>query len=88
MRVVTTNLAMRFYKSDGWTREILSGLVKEGSIDPRFKFFADDRLPYWIPEVGTQLDIDRLLKITTSVQRTFNGYPNQTDKEHLESKNW
>jgi hypothetical protein len=87
MIVRTTSLAMRFYKEDGWNEDILLSLVDENGHCAGFKYF-DDEHPYWIPEVGTNMDIERLMQFVTKVHRGFNDVPSQTDKEHLESKNW
>jgi len=87
MIVRTSNLAMRFYKKDGWTDDVLVSLIDRDSHSAGFKYF-DDADPYWIPEVGTKLNIDSLMKLVTEVKRGFNDYPLQSDREHLESKNW
>lgn len=90
MRVVATNLAMRFYKNDGWTSHQLYSIVKyigpECLEDP-YRYF-DDTEPYWIPNVGTRLDIDSLMLLVTEVVRVFNDHPELTDRQILESKNW
>lgn len=89
MRVVTTNLAIRFYKSDGWSEPDLMNIVQFSNLDHPFRFFDDGFSAYWVPRPGVKLDIDKLLKeYKPSVSRTFDDYPNQTDKEHLETKNW
>lgn len=87
MKVVTTNLTIRFYKADGWTFDILVSLLDRLNQEP-FIYFIDQSNEYWIPTVGTKLNIDKLMKKVTRVQRTFDDYPNQTDREHLMSKLW
>lgn len=89
MRMATSNLAMRFYKSDGWTREILEKLViRTGRGGEAFHYWDDPNFEYWIPNVGTNLNLDELLKIVTRVDRAFNDYPNESDREFLKRFNW
>lgn len=87
MRVVTSNLAIRFYKSDGWTEEALNRYVKFSAHKEAFKFFDDGALSYWLTKVGTKLDIPLLMGVVTEVSRGFDDYPEQTDQEHLEDHN-
>lgn len=97
--VVTTNLTMRFYRKDGWTEELLRELVVRQQFEGEpFRFFDDQidghDMAYWIPEVGTFLDVDRLLAdegfkdFSIKVNRTFDDHPEETDLEHLRKKNW
>lgn len=89
MKVVTTNLAIRFYKRDGWTEPDLLSLVEDSVLDQSFKFFDDGDMAYWVPYAGVKMDIEKMLKQHNPVViRTFNDFPNQSDLEHLESKNW
>ncbi len=56
--VIITSLSMRFYKSDGWTKELLEQYLLTGSL----KTFPEDAAPYWVPNANSSLDIDRLVK--------------------------
>lgn len=86
MKVFTSHLAIRFYVSDGWSQEILDNLTLSGKcIMP----FPSDERPYFIPDVGTILDIDRLMKKVTTVVRYKPGVDaHLTDKEYLSQFNW
>lgn len=84
---------MRFYDRDGWTEEMLRPLISSFVTDPPLAH-KDAGLTtpyswaYWVPEVGTVLDIKKLMKIVTKVDRTFNDHPHQTDEEFLQNYNW
>lgn len=66
----------------------MKSLVQATSFSKGIKFFDDGPGAYWIPEVGTKLDIERLMQHVSSVQRTFNDHPHLGDREHLERYNW
>jgi hypothetical protein len=87
MRVDVTNLAMRFYKRQGWKEETLRGLVVKFLHHEPFKYF-DDVDAYWVPDVGTRLDMDKLMTLVTEVHQAFPDHPSWTDRQVLESKNW
>lgn len=89
MKIITTNLAMRFYKNDGWNEDTLLQCVQSFSHpEGPFKYFKEDAIPYWIPNVGTKLDLDMLLEKASTIQRTFNDFPEESDKQHLQRFNW
>ena len=90
MIVSTSNLAIRFYVRDEWTEESLRPLISSSVTDPPFILKDPDepRLSYWLPEVGTIMDIKKLMKVVTKVERGFNDYPHETDEEHLINHNW
>lgn len=90
MTVVTSNLAIRFYVRHGWSKELIEPLIKSSMVvpalqlkDPNEKFWS-----YWVPEVGTVLDIKKLMKVVTTVDRTFDDHPNETDEQFLQHYNW
>lgn len=85
MKIVCTNLALRFYTSEGWTKEILQSCLINGEIKMPF---IEDASPYYISEVGSVFDIDLLMKHCTEVHRVFNDYPHLSDKEFLTKYNW
>lgn len=89
MKVVTTNLAIRFYTQYGWTKEILDSLVEKKSKEDGFYNMETGEFgEYWIPVPGTKLDMDKLMEKVTSIDKTFNDYPHLSDKEFLERYNW
>ena len=58
--VVISSLAVRFYSAHGWTRELLEQYVVRGRLEEKhFNFGKDD--PYWIPDVGCDMDVRRLM---------------------------
>lgn len=60
--VVITSLAMRFYKHHGWTEDDLKKYLKRGSL--ALRGFGDEELEnqYWIMEVGSQIDVDKMFE--------------------------
>lgn len=89
MRVVTTNLAIRFYAEDGWTLEDLLPLIcNVVRVNESCFLYFDDGRPYWVPAVGVNVNIPKLLTLVTKVDRTFNDFPGETDERHLERFNW
>lgn len=92
MRVLTSNLAIRFYESDGWTEEVLNTCVKTSNHLRPFRYFPDNigesNIAYWVPEVGTRLDFDLLMPKITKVVRMYNDNPHLADRQHLERFNW
>lgn len=87
MRVVTSSLAIRFYKSDGWTPELLAPLSKRDFKDA-FRYKDDPGSEYWIPAPFCSIDLDKLMAIGIEVTRTFNDNPKLNDREFLENYNW
>ena len=66
----------------------MKSLVLATSSCKGIKFFDDGEAAYWIPEVGTKLDIEALMQRVTSVHRTYNDYPVLNDREFLEKYLW
>ena len=83
MKVVTTNLAIRFYAVDGWTEKKVLALNPDNTPDDFRHFDAGTKLAYWVPHPGTKIHINRLMEVVTAVQRTYNDYPWESDQEHL-----
>jgi hypothetical protein len=91
MKVQSSNLALRFYKRDGWNQEILDGLVTEGSINKHHSFERDEASGwggYWLPEPGTKMDMDKLMGLVTSVHRAFDDRPEEDDRSFCERMLW
>ena len=90
-RVSSSNLALRFYKADGWARETLEKYLIKGELyDTQFTHHQD--LPvnaYFILKPGSALDMAKLYDEQVSeVHRTFNDYPQDTDLQFMERFNW
>ena len=80
MRVSSSNLALRFYLKDGWDKKTLDSLVVCGKIIKCSGWEKDLKqgLAYYLPEIGTKLDIDRLMSLVTKVHRAFDDYPQES----------
>lgn len=83
--VRSSNLALRFYVSDGWTRELLEPLLIKGTIVENDLMDGDS---YFLLDVGSSLDIDKLDEMKSKLYRRFDDHPEQTDKEFMASFNW
>lgn len=88
--VSSSNLALRFEKSQGWTRQILESYLTKGKILDTEILMGDRRDDaYFILDVGSALDLDRLYEDHVGkVYRAFDDYPEMTDLEFMKSKNW
>lgn len=90
MKIVCSNLAMRFYVQHGWTEDLIRSCLLKGELH----FWKDDifdgwDMRYWVPKVGATFDIDKLLALATDgIVRTYNDYPHETDKQFLTRFNW
>jgi hypothetical protein len=89
-RVSSSNLALRFYKSEDWTLEVLNKyLVKGNIVDSQIRHGDDPAWAYFILSPYSTLDMKRLYEEEVSeVHRAFNDHPEWTDLEFMESKNW
>lgn len=88
MQLVTSSLAIRFYTRHGWNEENIIPFVTKAYPAAAFHFHDDGDMAYYVPNVGTRLDIKKLLEVVTKVERTFNDYPWESDEQHLEHFNW
>jgi hypothetical protein len=75
---------MRFYKSDGWTKEELESCLKSGSV---VMSFPNDTHPYYTLEVGSQFEVDKLAEKVSCVHRAFEDQPEDL-KELIKHFNW
>jgi len=89
-RVSSSNLALRFYKRDGWTREDLELYLIRGSIEDTSEYHGDsDYFAYYILSIASSLDMKAFYQEKVGeVHRAYDDYPHMTDLEFLESKNW
>lgn len=89
--VHSSNLALRFYRSRGWTEEILRPYLIKGQLMDTHTSHHKDPIEesYFILAVGGVLDMRRLyLEQISAVVRAFNDYPQETDLEFMERYNW
>jgi len=83
MPICSSNLALRFYLQDGWTKEFLDSLTIKGECIYREMKFGDEDLSYYMPIPNTKLDIDKLILYVSEVNRAFDDYPNESDIEFI-----
>ncbi len=90
MPIYSSNLALRFHVADGWTKELLETFVTKGKIVPctGFDDEKDERLRYYLPDVYTTMNVDNLMEHISTVNRRFNDYPHETDKEFIARMLW
>ena len=88
--VSSSNLSLRFYLNEGWTRDDIEPYLISGKILNTQETHNDAaEWAYYILDVDSRLDMKRFYeeKVST-VYRRYDDYPNQTDLQFLESKNW
>jgi hypothetical protein len=80
-RVSSSNLALRFYKGDGWTRECLEKYLTRGKLLDTAETHGDKpESAYFILDVGAALDMPKLYAEQVSeVHRAFNDHPQMSD---------
>ncbi len=88
--VSSSNLALRFYKCHGWTREDLEPYLLKGVIQDTEEVNLDKpEHAYYRLRVHSQLDMDRFYQEkVSSVYRAYDDDPNMTDLEFLKKYNW
>lgn len=87
--VHSSHLALRFYKHDGWTKEILDQYITRGRVMDQRE--GQEVRDYWLldHELASRLDMPRLLENEISkVVRWYDGPPRETDIEYLNEMNW
>lgn len=89
-KVSSSNLALRFYKSDLWTRTDIEPYLIKGSLtDTSESHGYSEDLSYYILSAGSRLDMKKFYEEKISeVHRAFNDRPWETDLQFMEGKNW
>jgi hypothetical protein len=84
--VRSSNLALRFYKRDGWLKETLETYLSQGSlIDSELRFGDAHDEAYFVFEPGAKVDVKSLyFGEVAEVDRQFDDRPEETDLEFLE----
>lgn len=90
MKVLSSHLAMRFYRNLGWTQSLLESCLMPHS---RLRFW-DDRLgdhdmAYWVLEVHSHFDLEKLKPHITEI-RDYKGavVPENEWDDFLREFNW
>lgn len=83
----TSNLTIRFYCHDGWTKEELDACCDKGEV---YCAHPSDVHPYWTLDhrQGSRFNPDKLLKKLERIDRRFDDQNVFTDKELIEHFNW
>lgn len=86
MPVHSSHLALRFYKHDGWTKEILDQYLKMGRV--RDQIEGQEVRDYWFLDhnLGSCFDMDRLYNDRVSKVLTYDG--KEGDLEYMRRMNW
>jgi hypothetical protein len=88
--VSSSNLSLRFYKGEGWTREEIEPYLLLGDLMDTEEIHGDNPdWAYYILSIDGRIDMERFYEEkVSSVHRAFDDYPDMTDLEFLKSKNW
>ena len=77
----SSNLMLRFYVKDGWTKSILDQYCIKGQVSIKH---PEDIDPYYTLDAATKLDVIQLyIDHVSVVHRAFNDYPNETDIQYM-----
>jgi len=91
-KIQQSNLLMRFYVSDGWTKEELDSCADKGKHCDLHPYSVDDGMPYFIFNVGNPYISEKILELGY-IDRTYlaSSLPERvklTDLEILDMMNW
>jgi hypothetical protein len=84
--VYAANLAIRFYKRDGWKKNTLKEYLKSGNIyDTEYSRQTDPpSRAYYLFDVGSEVNIEDLYKNEISeIKKDFEDSPGESDVELL-----
>lgn len=79
MIISSSNLSLRFYLSDGWTKENLSAYLYKGSVSIKH---PEDINPYFTLDPLGSLNLERMSR-EHSLKRAFDDYPEEADFEFM-----
>lgn len=83
----SSNLALRFYVSEGWTKAELDKYCIRGEVHMAH---PDDRDPYFTLDHNKNSAFDAVMLYSKSggLVRIFNDYPHESDIQFIERMNW
>jgi hypothetical protein len=76
----SSNLSLRFYVMDGWTKEELDEMAPRGNAAMPF---PKDHDPYFIFRSGHFVDVGRILERCSKLIRAFDDYPTESDRQFM-----
>ena len=88
-KIVSSHLALRFYRSNGWTEDLVKSCMDRGPLK-----FNDDQVggqdwAYWVLECGSRFNVDRLLEVAGPVfdfhDKELRG---EEAREYVSRMNW
>ena len=88
--VASSHLALRFYKRDGWTLDVLQKYLIKGQFqDTQITHGDSSEGAYFLPSVGSVIDMKMLFEEEISgIRRWYSGEPRESDLDYLNSFNW
>jgi len=88
--IESSNLALRFYRKDGWTKEELESCLEQGGLTFRNDILNGYDLSYWTLDHNhnSRFNIDKLMELKGELIRRFDDYPTDSDREFIEKMNW
>jgi hypothetical protein len=90
LKVFSSHLALRFYRSYGWTEELIKSFMSQGQLRFWDDKIGDHDMAYWVGEVGTRYDIDKL--IATATGGIFDFHDNllhgEEARKYVSGLNW
>lgn len=80
----SSNLCLRFYIKDGWTKEELEECLINGSVEKSAYFDKDEpHFRYLVYSINSKVDIPKLISKMERLDRAFDDYPNQSDEDFM-----
>jgi hypothetical protein len=90
MKILSSHLAMRFYRNCGWTESLLESCLKpESKLLFREDWVGDHDIAYWLLQVHSHFDLEKLKPHITEI-RDYKGavVPENEWDSFLHDFNW
>jgi hypothetical protein len=82
--IYASNLMLRFYEKDGWTKSELDSCCLVGSVKC---FFPKDPEPYFTLDQGSSFNITKLYEHCSHLFRSYKDHEKESDIQYLERMN-
>lgn len=79
--IKSSNLAIRFYKYDGWTEEEVQSFILDNQTVCRC--LPNTEFEYYIFPIVPNINLNKLLNSYSTLSRKFDDYPNETDEQFI-----